>query len=285
MQTGAIAPLPTPAFLSLVPTQLQRLLKGDLTIILWLQSFTAILLGGAPAGATLLDKARNLHLPLAPTYGMTETASQVATLLPQEFLAGNLSSGRILPHARLTIQDETGKPLPPFTPGRITLSGTSLAQGYGSTPLSQPWQSGDLGYLDSDGYLYVLGRENTLIITGGEKVLPAEVEAAILATSYASDVAVLGVPDQEWGEQVVAVVIPTHQAPLPPVLTIQLCAALKLRLSSYKIPKQWLLRKCLPRNAQGKLNQTELRQWVIQRLGSQPVANDRVPQAMDDVDG
>jgi O-succinylbenzoic acid--CoA ligase len=100
-------PLPgQPAFLSLVPTQLHRLLRLEREP--WLRSHQAILLGGAPAWPTLLARSRQAALPLAPTYGMTETAAQVATLLPREFLAGNTSSGRALPHCTLTIQNETG---------------------------------------------------------------------------------------------------------------------------------------------------------------------------------
>ncbi len=285
-QAGAIAVLPSPAFLSLVPTQLQRLLMGDRALIPWLQSFTAILLGGAPLWDSLRDRARDLGLPLAPTYGMTETAAQVATLLPAEFLAGNRSSGRPLPHTHLTICDETGQPLPPLTPGRITLTASSLAREYGGAPLSQPWQSGDLGYCDADGYLYVLGRDRTLIFTGGEKVLPEEVEAAILQTGLVQDVAVLGIPDGDWGEVVAAAIVPwtspnntpvrvsadvllppLTDSPLPeePFQSLIQCltAHLKAHLSPYKCPKHWRAFPTLPRNAQGKLLRAELQRWLM----------------------
>ncbi|MBE7384221.1 MAG: AMP-binding protein [Leptolyngbya sp. SIO1E4] len=267
LQEGMIAPVPDPAFLSLVPTQLQRLLKCDRDFTPWLQSFTAILLGGAPPWPSLLHTARQLLLPLAPTYGMTETASQVATLHPHEFLVGNRSSGRTLPHASITIRDTAGQPLPPGQTGLIAIEAASLAQAYSQTPVSVPLQTGDLGYLDAAGYLYVLGRQTTLILTGGEKVLPEEVEAAILATGMVQDAAVVGIPDDDWGETVVAVVV--SEAPVEG--GDRLRQTLKPRLSPYKIPKRWLQRPSLPRNAQGKLNRADLRQWVIQQLQCPPV--------------
>lgn len=264
LQTGAIASCAQGSFLSLVPTQLQRLLKGDRNFIPWLQSFTAILLGGAPAWPSLLRSAREHRLPLAPTYGMTETASQVATLLPQEFLHGNPSSGRPLPHAGITICDDGGHPLPAQQTGHIHITAASLARGYGKHPLQPPFQTGDLGYLDEAGYLYVLGRQTTLIITGGEKVLPAEVEAAILSLNQVDDVAVVGVPDADWGEAVVAVVVPSGEN----WSSDRLHQHLQPLLSSYKLPKHWLSQASLPRNAQGKVDYAELRQWIQPQLAS-----------------
>ena len=264
LQEGAIEMPSHDRFLSLVPTQLQRLLNAEQDFVPWLRSFTAILLGGAPAKATLLQTARELRLPLAPTYGMTETAAQVATLLPQEFLAGLSNSGRALPHAQITICDDGGKALLPGQTGRIFLEATSLAWGYGKTAFAQPFQSGDLGYLDEAGYLYVVGRAGNLILTGGEKVLPAEVEAAIIQTGLVKDAVVLGIPDETWGEQVVAVIVPRHEG----WERDRLIATLKPQLSAYKLPKQWLSRPALPYSLQGKLNRTELRQWVIQTLAS-----------------
>lgn len=259
---GAIATPPQNLFLSLVPTQLQRLLQSDREVVLWLRQFTAILLGGSPPWPTLLQTARDLQLPLAPTYGMTETASQIATLLPQEFLAGNLSSGRPLPHADITIRDEAGNCLPPHKTGRITIKATSLAPKYGHTVLTHPFQSGDLGYLDAAGYLHVVGRADTLIITGGEKVLPVEIESAIVKTGLVWDVVVVGIPDEEWGEKIVAVVVPDMGS----WDSDRLQAALKPLLSPHKMPKHWFAWPSLPRNAQGKLNQAEIQRRVQQQL-------------------
>ena len=259
-------------FLSLVPTQLQRLLKVEWEAINWLRQFQAILLGGAPAWPNLLQTARELGLPLAPTYGMTETAAQVATLLPSEFWAGQGGNGRALPHAELTIQGVDGHKLPPGQVGQIAIATPSLALSVGRQAIASPLLTGDLGYLNQAGYLQVVGRATSLIITGGEKVLPTEVEAAILAMELVADVAVLGIPDADWGEQVVAVVagIPETEASMSTDIHQRLQSALKKQLSPYKIPKQWFCRSKLPRNAHGKLNRPMLHQWVMAQLS--PIA-------------
>ncbi|WP_044151064.1 AMP-binding protein [Leptolyngbya iicbica] len=275
-----IEPLTDPSFLSLVPTQLQRLLASDHDFTPWLRQFTAILLGGAPPWPSLLQTARHRQLPLAPTYGMTETASQVATLLPQEFLAGHAGSGRSLPHAHLSILDEAGDPLPSQQVGRIAIAASSLALTRGATPIPSPLLTGDLGYLDAAGFLHVVGRETTLIFTGGEKVLPQEVEAAMLATGLVQDCAVLGVPDTDWGERVVAVITTTEPDP-----EIRLRSALQAQLSPYKMPKRWLVRAELPRNAQGKLNRAALRQWVMSQLGSTAATTGSALASGDGADG
>ncbi|MGD1908911.1 MAG: AMP-binding protein [Leptolyngbyaceae cyanobacterium] len=251
-------PLPEPgagAFLSLVPTQLQRLLDAGHSD--WLRQFRAILLGGAHPWPNLLNQARQQQLPLAPTYGMTETAAQVATLLPEEFLTGQTSSGRSLPHVTLTIQSATGEVLSPGQIGHITLQTNSLALQYVGAPLARPFQPEDLGCLDEAGYLTVIGRQGSLINTGGEKVLPEEVEAVIRATGQVADVAVLGVADADWGERVTAIVVPSPGYELD-----KLRHQLKQQLSPAKQPKHWLQQTALPRNAQGKLNRQQLQDWV-----------------------
>ncbi|WP_162160903.1 AMP-binding protein [Leptolyngbya sp. PCC 6406] len=306
-------PLPGRAdFLSLVPTQLQRLLTPgservvpqsrsmgtggtaagravlssdqgsgmepmgiDPERLAWLRGFTAILLGGGPPWPELLARSRVARLPLAPTYGMTETASQVATLLPSAFLAGNSSSGQALPHSHITIQSPEGEPLPPNTSGLITISAESLAGRYRhsamaplgrSLTIAVPFQPGDRGYLDAAGYLYVLGRQGNLIISGGEKVQPEEVEAALLATGQVVDVGVVGVPDGDWGSAIAVLWVPRNAAAAADPTLLK--AALKGQLSPYKIPKHWLTCPELPRNAQGKLNRRVLQQQAMEILST-----------------
>ncbi|ABD00777.1 o-succinylbenzoate---CoA ligase [Thermostichus sp. MS-CIW-21] len=269
-------PLPG-SFLSLVPTQLQRLLlNAQPGVLESLRQFRAILVGGGPTWPSLRQQARQLHLPLALTYGMTESASQVCTLLPEAFLQGSDSLGRPLPHATLEIRGEAGDPLPAQTAGHIHVWAESLALGY--YPLAREadglgkWQQrgftpGDWGYLDSDGYLYWLGRADDLILTGGEKVMAAEVEGEIRASGWVEDVCVLGLPDGEWGQQVVAVAVPKAGIPALPVeLERHLKQHLSQQLSPFKHPKQWLWCAGIPRNAQGKVSRQQLRQWAAQQL-------------------
>jgi O-succinylbenzoic acid--CoA ligase len=272
---------PQDFFISLVPTQLQFLLQTEPN---WLASFKTVLLGGAPAWRSLLEDARKYRIPLAPTYGMTETASQVATLKPEDFLAGNNSSGRVLPHAAIEIIKRI-PPSPPYSReenslevplikgdlggsnetnktsqtipnnkdtnnGIITIKSASLCLGYYPNLFGdrESFLTDDLGYIDKAGYLYIVARNSQKIITGGENVFPSEVEATILATNLVSDVCVVGIPDLQWGQIVVAVYV-SEQEDLSLIK-----AKLEPQLSKYKQPKHWIKVAKLPRNKQGKLN-------------------------------
>ncbi len=260
LKRGEFLPLPPGGFLSLVPTQLQTLLALGGGFIPWLRSFKAVLLGGAPAGKSLLDQAQALGIPVALTYGMTETAAQVATLLPEEFLAGQRSSGRPLPHASITILSAQGQAQPPGQPGRVVIRARSLAQGYlgggegivvGSAHPTG-FATDDIGYLDEEGYLTIVGRSSTKIITGGENVFPEETEAALLAMVGVRDVCVVGVPCDRWGEQLCALVVME-----PPMLLHDLAERLRSQLTPYKLPKRWILVSDLPKTAQGKLSRPQ----------------------------
>ncbi|NET74243.1 MAG: 2-succinylbenzoate--CoA ligase, partial [Sphaerospermopsis sp. SIO1G2] len=165
----------TDFFISLVPTQLQRLLESS-ELITWLSQFKTVLLGGAPAWPELLETARFHQIKLAPTYGMTETASQIATLKPEEFLQGKMNSGRTLPHAKITIDHSTSN---------IRIETKSLALGYYPDLWKTPHQLlvDDIGFLDQEEYLHIIGRSSNKIISGGENIYPEEIEAVIRQTN------------------------------------------------------------------------------------------------------
>ena len=300
---------PQDFFISLVPTQLQKLLDNPQASA-WLSQFQAVFLGGGAAWSALLDQARNLQIPLALTYGMTETASQIVTLKPQDFLAGNNSCGQVLPHARISFQVPVcrsppaplqkggeGMEVPLFKGdlgGSIAIQSNSLALGY----YPHPWvasceftndqfvnilETDDLGYLDPEDYLYITGRQSLMIITGGEKVFPPEVEAVILATQLVEDICVLGLPDPYWGEVVAAVYVPVNQevnikANLAilqdeiAAIEAAIASHLTQHLAKYKHPKLWFPRANLPRNSQGKINYPNLRQILSEsnRVGVFP---------------
>jgi O-succinylbenzoic acid--CoA ligase len=250
-------------FLSLVPTQLQRLLGANQAG--WLTQFSSVLLGGGPAWPDLLAQARGHKICLAPTYGMTETASQVATLKPADFLQGKSGVGQVLPHSEIRIGDHPNDPCPAGQTGTIWIRSTSLALGYmpeQSADLncqSGFYQTRDLGCLEADGYLQVVGRSDRTIITGGENVCPEEVEAAIRRTGLVGDVCVLGLPDADWGERVTAAYVPIRSQITPEDLQ----GAVSPLLSAYKRPKQWMAVASLPRNAQGKVNYNTLRTMLL----------------------
>jgi O-succinylbenzoic acid--CoA ligase len=181
---------------------------------------------------------------------MTESAAMVTALRPDEFLAGGRGCGAVLPHARLEWADAEG---------RIVLGGASLFRGYWpETRAGERWVTEDLGRFDEQGSLQVLGRRDALIITGGEKVDPVEVEAALRLTGLFSDVVVVGEADAVWGAAVVAC-YPASDG------TMQVEPELG-QLAAFKRPKRYVAVPDWPRNALGKVNRAALRAWLeIQR--------------------
>ncbi|BET69152.1 hypothetical protein ASA1KI_40700 [Opitutales bacterium ASA1] len=244
--------LPERVQLSLVPTQLARLLERPAAVA-WLRRFETVFLGGAAAWPTLLDAAREARVPLAPCYGMTETAAMIAATRPDEFLASAATPGlEALPHATPTIDAD----------GRIRVRSTSLFLGYWGDDAGTPVDAGefvtsDLGRIDARGRLHVLGRADGWITTGGEKVDPSVVENTIRASRLATDVAVVAVPDAEWGAIVVACVCGCDEGRLG-----ELQAFVRARLSPHQIPKRWVRLAALPRNAAGKIDRRELTRLV-----------------------
>jgi O-succinylbenzoic acid--CoA ligase len=233
-------------FISLVPTQLKKLLQ-NIELTQWLSKFSTVLLGGAPPWEELLEKARFHQIRLAPTYGMTETASQIATLKPDEFLKGKFNSGKILPHAKIIIDNQ---------PGNINIQSQSLALGY----YPQIWENrnnfvvDDIGFLDNQDYLHIIGRNSDKIITGGENVYPTEIESAIRKTEMVIDVCVIGIADKHWGQALTAIYTPKNKN----ISHIEIQNQLKNQLSKFKIPKYWISLANLPRNVQGKINRQQL---------------------------
>ncbi len=264
LETGQTLNIKQPEFfISLVPTQLQRLLQNP-ELTKWLSQFNTVLLGGAPAWNELLEKARFHHIRLAPTYGMTETASQIATLKPDDFLSGKISSGQILPHAKVTIHNQQGEILNSNQIGNITIHAQSLALGY--YPITREnqgdFQVDDLGFLDEQNHLNIVGRNSDKIITGGENIYPAEIESAIQATQMVADICVIGIPDKHWGQALTAIYIPKQSD----TSALKIQTLLKDKLSKFKIPKYWIPQQNLRRNSQGKINRQQLQQIAIEFL-------------------
>ncbi len=221
-----------------------------------------VLLGGGPAPQPLLEACATGGVPVVQTYGLTETASQVATLAPAEALRRLGSAGRpLLPNA-LRI-DRDGAQAAPGEPGEILVHGPSVTAGYVNNPdataaaIRDGWlHTGDLGYLDQDGYLYVLDRRDDLILSGGENVYPAEIEATLLAHPAIEDAGVAGVADERWGQAPIAVVVLRPGATANANSLRTFCAQ---RLAHYKLPRQFWRAERLPRNATGKLQRNLLR--------------------------
>lgn len=229
-----------PWVISLVPTQLQRLLTVK-EAVAWLRGFEVIFVGGGPVWPELAEAAAQAELRISLSYGMTETAAMVAALRPEEFLAGGRSVGAAMPQARVTVTTE----------GVVRIAGESVFRGYWPEWRdAREFETEDLGRIDERGHLHIAGRRDAVIITGGKKVQPAEVEAALRASGEFADIAVLGVPDAEWGQAVVACYPAGEKVP-------DLARALEA-LSGAKKPKRFFAVGDWPRNAQGKLNRAAL---------------------------
>ncbi len=232
--------------ISLVPTQLQRLLARPDTRD-WLARFRLIFVGGGPLWPDLAAAAATAGLRVSISYGMTETAAMVAALTPEEFIAGDRSCGRALPHARVDVASD----------GVVRIDGESVFRGYWpETRRAGPFETEDLGRMDGQGRLHLLGRRDAMIISGGKKIAAADVEAALRASGEFCDVAVIGVPDPEWGERVVAC-YPAAAARAPDL------ARAVAALAPAQRPKRFVPLAVWPRNAQGKINRAELRQRVL----------------------
>ena len=225
--------------LSLVPTLLARLLELEPR---WEPpaALRAILIGGAAAPPAVLRAAAQRRWPILTTYGLTEACSQVTTQPQGESGSGQPDSGRALPGVELRTLE-----------GRIAVRGPTLLTRYypsGQTPeLLDGWFiTGDRGALDAEGRLVVLGRSSDVIITGGENVWPAEVEAALLECSGIRQAHVYGVPDPVWGQRVAAVVV------APELDRRALAAELATRLASFKRPRLLAVLDALPQTPSGK---------------------------------
>jgi O-succinylbenzoic acid--CoA ligase len=239
------------AHVSLVPTQLQRLLLGPAVP---LAGFSSVLLGGAAAPASLLEAARAAGVPVVTTYGMTETCG------------GCVYDGVPLDGVRVAIRgDDDDSP----AEERIWIGGPVLFSGYrgqlaAPAALRDGWfRTGDLGRLDSSGRLVVRGRADDVINTGGHKVVPGEVAAALQTCPGVKDVAVLGQPDPEWGARVIAVVVPADPAD-PPALEL-LRLHVRERLPRYAAPSRVVMVDAVPMLPSGKHDIVRLRQELLRR--------------------
>lgn len=222
---------------SFVSTMLHRLRDAGL------QSAPALrvaLLGGGSIPAGLLEWARECRLPVAPTYGMTETASQIVTVAPADALRGE-RAGAPLEGVELRIAVD----------GEIQVRGPMVAPGECD---EDGWlHTGDLGVLDARGRLTVTGRRKDVIVTGGENVMAPKVEEALRAHPGVADAAVAGLPDAEWGERVAAWVVLEAE-----VASCDLIAHCRGLLASFEVPKEVHPVAQLPRNATGKVVRSRL---------------------------
>jgi O-succinylbenzoic acid--CoA ligase len=242
---------------SVVAVTLQRMLdaRDGRPYPSWLR---CVLLGGGPAPRPLLERCAALGVPVVQTYGLTETTSQIATLSPEDALPKLGAAGRPLYPNEIRISTSRGDAAP-GEEGEILVRGPVVMAGYAGRPdhtaraVVDGWlHTGDIGTLDAEGYLYVLDRRDDLIVTGGENVYPAEVEAALLACPGVTEAGVIGVADASWGQRVVAIVRLATSAGSGTAEALR--AHCRGRLAGYKVPSEIrVVDEPLPRTASGKL--------------------------------
>ncbi len=268
----------------LVPTMLSRVIArlgerqggqapADMTAL------RAIAYGGGRMPAELIARALDLFPETGFTnaYGLTETSSTIALLGPDEHRAAHGASdplarrrlgsvGRPLPTVEIEIRDEEGRALPPGEPGEVYVRGEQVAGEYRERSAldADGWfPTRDAGFLDADGYLYLSGRADDVIVRGGENISPSEIEDVLIAHAAIADVAAVGTPSAEWGEAVAVAIVPHMGADLPH--EDELRALVRARLRSSRVPERIMVVDALPYNEMGKLLRRE-----VKRLFHQP---------------
>ncbi|KON90226.1 O-succinylbenzoic acid--CoA ligase [Sporosarcina globispora] len=249
--------------MSAVSTMLTRIadeLKNDKLP----EYFRCMLLGGGPAAKSLLEVCKEKGIPVYQTYGMTETSSQIVTLAPEYSLSKLGSAGKPLFPSHLKIAAPNGKHANPGEAGEILVKGPNVTKGYlnrqeeTAKKMKDGWLlTGDIGYVDKEGFLYVLDRRSDLIISGGENIYPAEIEGVLVSHSQISDAGVIGMKDDVWGEVPVAFIAGDENLDKKEV--IKYCLE---RLAKYKVPKKLIIINEIPRNASKKILRRKLRELL-----------------------
>ncbi len=255
--------------LNLVATALQMVIEHPNAATTDFGSVRGVFYGASPIPLDLLRNGlRVLKCDFVQVYGMTEVTSTATTLSPADHSPEGTprmrSAGQPLPGVELKIIDADGAALPPHQVGEIAIRSKSVMKGYWGMPEATEaaidadgwFRTGDAGYLDEDGYIYIHDRVKDMIVSGGENIYPAEVENAIFGHPQVQEVAVIGVPDPKWGEAVKAVIV---ARPGEIIDEAELLGWVRARIAAYKAPRSFDFPAALPRNASGKVLKTELR--------------------------
>jgi len=264
----------------LVPTMLKRVIDDPDFTRYDLSSLKVITYGAAPMPFEVIHKAIQV-MPWARfinAFGQTETASTITTLSPEDHIIEGTeeekakklrrltsSIGKPLPDVEVKIVDDEGKALPPLGVGEILAKGPRIMTGYwrdeqktSQVMTGDGWlRTGDMGYIDEEGYVYLTGRMDDMIIRGGENISPEEVEDVLHSHPRVEEASVIGIPDVEWGQEVRAVVVLKRGETATPEEIMEHC---RERLAGFKRPRSVVFVDALPRNPMGKVLRKKLRE-------------------------
>jgi acyl-CoA synthetase (AMP-forming)/AMP-acid ligase II len=256
--------------LLVVPAALQIMVRQPRVREVDFSRLQYITYGASPIPLALLREAMEVFgCGFCQVYGMTETSGTIVYLPPEDHDVGGSrrmrAAGLPMPGVELKIVDDQGRAVAPYTVGEVVVRSPTNMAGYwqmpeatASTIDAQGWlHTGDAGYLDEDGYLFIHDRVKDLIISGGENIYPAEVENAVFGHPDVAEVAVIGVPDQTWGESVKAIVVLKSGAKAN---SDGIIAYARSRIAAFKAPKSVDFVDALPRNAAGKILKRQLRE-------------------------
>ena len=243
--------------ISVVAVMLQRMLHDlESKAASYPSTLRCILLGGGPAPYPLLEECVRRKVPVVQTYGLTEACSQAVTLSPVDTIRKIGSAGRPLLPVQLRILHDN-KPASPGEHGEIFLKGPTITPGYIDSPeattqaFHDGWfATGDIGYLDNDGYLFVLDRRSDLIISGGENIYPAEIESVLQSHPAVKEAGVCGQADPQWGQVPIAFVALKSGSSAS---VEELLSYAAQKLARYKQPRAIYITSQLPRTSSGKL--------------------------------
>jgi long-chain acyl-CoA synthetase len=258
-----------PTILSLVPTALHLILNHPKAKDVDFTCIKSFFYGASPITLGLLQSALGMmNCGFVQCYGLTEATSSIVALPPEDHDPNGTprmrAAGKPLPGVELRVVDESGADCAPRDVGEVLVRGRLVMKGYwrneaatAETIDEDGWlHTGDAGFLDEDGYIYIHDRVKDMIISGGENIYPTEVEDAIFGHPSVSEVAVIGVPDDKWGEAVKGVITLKPGASFDEA---ELIGWARSRIAAYKAPRSITVLPELPKNAAGKLLKTELR--------------------------
>lgn len=250
----------TVTHMSVVAVTLERVLNALETEGMEVSSkFKSMLAGGGPVPISYMERAEKFGISVLQTYGMTETSSQTTTLQPADAKRKIGSSGKPLFLYQVRIDNDE----PAGANGEIQIRGPQVTPGYigkyvEREVMENGWfPTGDIGYLDEEGFLYVVDRRSDLIVSGGENIYPAEIEKVLLGHPAVLEAGVCGMADEKWGEVPAAFIVLTEGVSIEEIKEY-----LQSEIAGYKIPQVIMQVEALPRNASNKVLRRELKTWV-----------------------